>query len=395
MHACLVCYKGLENVVKHEVTQKTTLQITHVFSGAVYVLVSSIEDVLLLTYRLQTISSIFLVDYNQEFSTPLETITQETLKQKLSQVTEDMFRFLPSLQVVEQETVSFAVRVSGLPKDMKNSRFERMLGDTVYHHLTSLFPKQAVKVDLTNPDLLIQAQLIDDRIHIGLDWLQKQSSVRDYKVMNSYRSLPGPIAAAPAVLLSETAPKRVFVSAVYTGEVCIETALYRLGLSPHFFSQDYVRKRLRRLQHDKQQIEEIFSDVSLLTPKTENVELYGFDNNSKRLSQAEKNLLLSQVAENCTLEQRERSMIVSLDLEFDAAILDLLPSKNEAIESGTRAIEEVSKTLSPNATIVLMLRNVSSVSLPSVISGFSRQDSFTVLYGNEPILFSVWQKHNS
>jgi 23S rRNA G2445 N2-methylase RlmL len=399
MQACLLCYIGLEDVVIKEVAQKTSLAITHSFPGAVYVTVSSMRDVVTLAYRLQSISSVLIVDYKGPLFEPLSEEDDDAIRQRLSTASDQQFGFLPSVYAPQQESFSFAVRVSGFPKHKENSKLERFFGDCMFHTLSALFPQSTLTVNLKEPDLLFQAHFINGQIHVGLDWLQKPCGKRDYKVMNSYRSLPAPIAAAPAILLSETNPKQILVSAVYTGETCIETALYLLGLSPHFFSQDDFTKRITPLLFDAEQMKAECTGMDAQSFESDNttdrsLRVYGFDNNPKRIAQAEKNLLLSQVAESCTLEQRERHMLSQSDRRFDAAILDILRSPDEVCAAAENALQEISSSLLAGSHVVLMLRNVTSFELPDSVVDFTKQQVFTAFYGDEPVFVSTWQKQN-
>lgn len=399
MQACLLCYIGLEDVVIKEVAQKTSLEVIHSFPGAVYVTVSSMRDVSTLTYRLQSISSVLIVDYTKALSEPLREVDDEAIRHRLSKASDQQFGFLHSVYAPQQESFSFAVRVSGFPKDKETNKLERFFGDCMFHTLSALFPQSTLTVNLKEPDLLFQAHLINGQIHLGLDWLQKSCGKRDYKVMNSYRSLPGPIAAAPAILFSESNPKQILVSAVYTGETCIETALHLLGLSPHFFSQDDFKKSLTPFLLDSEQMEAECTGMDAQSFERDNttdrsLRVYGFDNNPKRIAQAEKNLLLSQVAESCTLEQRERHMLSQSDRRFDAAILDILSSPDEVCAIAENALQEISSSLLAGTQVVLMLRNVTSSELPESVMGFTKQQVFTAFYGDEPVFFSTWQKQN-
>jgi len=151
--------------------------------------------------------------------------------------------------------------VGNLFNDIKNKSFKveskiisnKHDSDDINYKIDSSIGKmlenQGLKVDLENPEIIINAILIEDNIYVGVD-LSGDLSKRDYRIFNSPQSVKGTTAFGLLMISGYKKDDVLLDPYCNSGTIAIEAALHSRSLSHKFYNKNMPFVRMNILNNE-------------------------------------------------------------------------------------------------------------------------------------------------
>lgn len=236
--------------------------------------------------------------------------------------------------------------------EFKSNEFERFLGGLIYDRLK--VDEITPKVSLKNADLNIHAQIFDEQLMLGIDFIGFDSNKRDYKLFSNPHSIKGDLGYAMVQLGLESlkTKKNVVILDPFCsdGVIGIEAALY-LNKRNHnnYRKKDFILKKLNILEGIE--YKKIFDDLDKEEIKSD-FKIYAYDYMLHNIKTMQKNAKIAGIDKAIIISKVDAD---SLDLKFEKATVDIiitvLPSRSRFTEP--KKIKEMVDTLFYQAKHIL------------------------------------------
>ena len=282
-----------------------------------------------------------------------------------------------------------------------------------------------LKVDLKQPDIIFLSYFEDNKFYLGIDISGFDLSKRDYRLFTHPTALKGTIAYS-LLRIGDYVLKDVLLDPFCgSGTIIIEAALFRSGLSPHYYKKDkfllskikdlkidfnkfddasnLIKKQLSDKKADKKSSDKKKSDNNLATSKeskksiqketenntdpgtnSDNGDIIGIDINFSAISSARKNGKIANILEYIKFSRMEISWI---DTKFKEKSLDKIITNPPKITRSVdpKDVEKIYKELFYQGEFVLRSKGTVTVitSSPNVMKQKAEEYKFKLLHERE------------
>ncbi len=378
--------------------------------------VSTIADAARFAYRSQSVQRVILLC--AEYNLAADDKFIDNLKANL--LKNDGVSFLKFIakktfasRFIKQESGNDAVS-----EVLSTQEIEALIGEHIHE-------TYKLKVDLKQPDIIFLSYFENNRFYLGIDISGFDLSKRDYRLFTHPSSLKGTIAYS-LLRIGDYDFKDVLIDPFCgSGTIIIEAALFKSGLSPHYYKKDkFLLSKVKELKLDfnefdeasnivKKQSAEKKADKKLSKKsdqkespknpdsdtKSDNGDIIGIDINFSAVSSAKKNAKIANVLEYIKFSRMDISWI---DTKFKEKSLDKIITNPPKITKTVdpKAIEKIYKELFYQAEFVLKNKSRATVatSSPELMKQKAAEYKFKVMsereiwHGKEMLNVIVFEK---
>jgi len=310
--------EGVEDIAKQEAEEMLGVDVS-CERGFILFSISHLKDALRFAYFAHTVIRVMLLADKIAVNNPME----------LSQILKNS---KPVMPFPIQTGLKFAAR--SYNPDTK--AIEEALGGYIHKELK-------LEVDLGNPDVIFLSFLDGNNLYYGIDVAGIDLSKREYKVFLNSSALKATIAFSLLKIGGWSMKKILLDPFCGSGEIAIEAALYKSGISPHHFNKSkFLLSRLLNV------------DMAEFDRKTDGGKeaIFALDKKFSSVSSAKKNAKIANVVNHVKFSRLDMSW---LDTKFDKKTVDILVTNPPRISkfSDKKAIMKVYKELFYQAEFVL------------------------------------------
>ena len=215
--------------------------------------------------------------------------------------TDDIYRQLLALdwdRYMTAET-TFAIDTTAYSEQFRNSRF---ITYRVKDAVADWWNEHAGKrpnVRVTDPDLLLNVHVAQDRVTVSLDSSGESLHKRGYRVANTEAPINEALAAGMLLMAGWHGQCDFYDPMCGSGTLPIEAALIARNIAPGIFRQSFAFERWRGF--DAELWSDIYNDDSAERPFDHHI--YGSDTSFYAIQQAEKNVKSAGVQRDIELRQ--------------------------------------------------------------------------------------------
>lgn len=215
--------------------------------------------------------------------------------------TDDIYRQLLTLdwdRYMTAET-TFAIDTTAYSEQFRNSRF---ITYRVKDAVADWWNEHAGKrpnVRVTDPDLLLNVHVAQDRVTVSLDSSGESLHKRGYRVANTEAPINEALAAGMLLMAGWHGQCDFYDPMCGSGTLPIEAALIARNIAPGIFRQSFAFERWR--DFDAELWSDIYNDDSAERPFDHHI--YGSDTSFYAIQQAEKNVKSAGVQRDIELRQ--------------------------------------------------------------------------------------------
>ena len=215
--------------------------------------------------------------------------------------TDDIYRQLLALdwdRYMTAET-TFAIDTTAYSEQFRNSRF---ITYRVKDAVADWWNEHAGKrpnVRVTDPDLLLNVHVAQDRVTVSLDSSGESLHKRGYRVANTEAPINEALAAGMLLMAGWHGQCDFYDPMCGSGTLPIEAALIARNIAPGIFRQSFAFERWR--DFDAELWSDIYNDDSAERPFDHHI--YGSDTSFYAIQQAEKNVKSAGVQRDIELRQ--------------------------------------------------------------------------------------------
>lgn len=215
--------------------------------------------------------------------------------------TDDIYRQLLALdwdRYMTAET-AFAIDTTAYSEQFRNSRF---ITYRVKDAVADWWNEHAGKrpnVRVTDPDLLLNVHVAQDRVTVSLDSSGESLHKRGYRVANTEAPINEALAAGMLLMAGWHGQCDFYDPMCGSGTLPIEAALIARNIAPGIFRQSFAFERWR--DFDAELWSDIYNDDSAERPFDHHI--YGSDTSFYAIQQAEKNVKSAGVQRDIELRQ--------------------------------------------------------------------------------------------
>jgi putative N6-adenine-specific DNA methylase len=317
-----IIQEGIEDVTKEEVKEILDVSKVEIGRGFLVFDVKKVEDVVKFCYKAHSVNRVMLLA-NKLKITDFSKLREVLRKEKLE------------VPVEISSDSTFAARCYK-NDDIETKEIEEVLGGYVHDELK-------LDVNLNSPDIMFLGFVNADYFYYGVDVSGFDLSKREYKVFISSTALKATVAFA-LLKIAEWSKDDVLLDPFCgSGEIMIEAALYKAGISPHHFNKSkFLLARMLGLDLEKY-------DVGHGDTKET---IYALDKKFSSVSNAKKNAKIASVVKRIRFSRMDISW---LDTKFDKKTVDFIITNPPRIGkfSDQKGIKKVYKELFYQAEFVL------------------------------------------
>lgn len=291
MEAIAITNQGLEDITKLEVKEILKLGTKKKISVVLFD-IKDITDLCKLCYKSQSIikAGVLLSKFKIDTIEDLKKIKEFNLK----------FWF-------EKET-TFAVKCKKINNELSTKEIEEEVGSQIFSNLKKI--NITPKVNLENPTICFLIYIYQNEAYLLIDFSGFDLNKRDYKIFNHSSDLKGNIAYS--LLRFADYNNSLLDPFCKSATVPIESALYSLNISPHFFKKtdfSFINlKPLKKIDFDKLFLK--FDKAK--SPKKSKI--FAYDSLLRNITSAKKNAKIADINKAIKFSKIN---LEDLDLKFE------------------------------------------------------------------------------
>ncbi len=294
----LITHPGIEDIsaleVKEIIKKKCeTKQSIAIFETKDY------KDIIKIAYKAQSITKILVL---------LDKIKLKQLK--------DVNKLKINLKEWINANTSFKIKCRRKGKhDFKSKEIEEEVGGLI-------IDKYKLKVNLTNPNLIIYAYVYDDNLYLGIDITGIDLSKRSYKIFHHPNSLKGTIAYTLVRIAGYKHSKKMIDPFCNNGTIILEAGLFASNFSVRYFDKErFAFKNLKPFSNID--FDELFKEIDSKIKK-QKLNLTGSESLLRHVISCKKNAKIAGIDK---LIEFRRYDIEWLDTKFNKEEIDSIVTK--------------------------------------------------------------------
>ncbi len=269
MEALAICFWGLEDIAASEIAELLGGRELRVVGRGRAVFRCSPREFLTLNLGCRTLLRVLVYGGCSRVSLGREGL-------------DEIYRAVRSFEWRElfDESSTFAVRTARHGEHSYTSiDVNRVAGQAIVDYFD-----RRIKVDLSNPDVVVRCYVIDDLFYFGVDTSGASLHKRGYRVYNHPAPL-NPVLASCMLRLSEwTCEKSLLDPMCGSGTILIEAGMMALGIPPGSFRRSYPLARLKPFS--ELDVREELAKLRERMSRRCSPELYGVDVSPKHIQGA-------------------------------------------------------------------------------------------------------------
>ncbi len=326
MKALLITHPGIEDISALEVKELIKKQ-SKIEKSIVTFETNKYEDLVKIAYKSQSILKILVL---------LDKI-------KIKKIN-DVKKLKINIKDWINKNTEFKIKCKRIGKhDFKSKDIEEEIGDLI-------IDKYKLKVNLTDPELILYAYIYEDNLYLGVDITGMDLSKRSYKIFNNPDSLKGIIAYALVRIADYKLGKKFIDPFCGDGTIIIETGLFASNFPVRFYEKEKflfrMQKPFQNIDFDKL-LEKIDSEY-----KKNKLDITGSENLLRYINSCKKNAKIAGISKNIEFRRYD---IEWLDTKLAKDDIDLIVTK--IIQPGRsisiKKIEKIYKELFYHAEFIL------------------------------------------
>ncbi|HIH42871.1 TPA: methyltransferase domain-containing protein [Candidatus Woesearchaeota archaeon] len=400
-----ITHLGISDITAKEALEISAAKDIIVNKASIVFEVSSVSDAAKFAYKAQSVQRVVLLC--AEYNLTADDKFTANLKEQL--IKDDGIKTLKFLskktfasRFLRQESESEA------SSSLITLEIEALIGEHIYK-------TYKLKVDLKQPDLIFLSYFEDNKFYLGIDIAGFDLSKRDYRLFTHPTALKGTIAYS-LLRIGDYNLKDVLIDPFCgSGTIIIEAALFKSGLSPHYYKKDkfllskikelkidfnkfddasnLVKKQLADKKVDKKSSDKDTNFSSLKKESQNNPDsdiksgtgdIIGIDINFSAISSSRKNAKIANVLEYVKFSRMDISWI---DTKFKEKTLDKIITNPPKITRSVdpKDIEKIYKELFYQAEFVLKSKCTITVvtSSPEMMKQKAEEYKFKLLHERE------------
>ena len=252
------------------------------------------------------------------FARTIERVILLLLREKIGSL-DEIYKFTKKIDFTQwiKPKQSFAVRAKRVGEhDFTSIDIAKVVGQAVidsYRESTNV----RLKVNLTQPEVIVRAEVVFDELLIGLDLTGDEAlHKRGYRIYQHPAPLNPSIASSLVILSNWSAEKSLLDPMCGSGTILIEAALLGRNIPPGEFRNSYAFTKIfgdEILEEAKSKVEE----------KNVKLELYGLEKFKKHVNGAMKNAEKAKVSDTITFLKGDATKLEKIfNKSFDVVIVN-------------------------------------------------------------------------
>tara|TARA_Y100000034_G_scaffold14075_2_gene14737 strand:- start:15155 stop:16285 length:1131 start_codon:yes stop_codon:yes gene_type:complete len=329
MKSLLITHPGIEDISQLEVKEliKKDTKIDAKQPSVITFETNKYEDLVKIAYKSQSISKILIL---------LDQI-------KITKIN-DIKKLKFDIKDWINKKTSFKVKCKRMGKHSFNSK-------EIEEEIGGLFiDKYKLKVNLTEPDIIIFAYVYNENLYLGIDITGMNLSKRSYKIFHHPDSLKGTIAYALTRISGYKPNKKIINPFCSDGTIIIETGLFASNFPVRFFEKEkFLFKELKPFSHID--FDKLFKKLDS-NIKKDKFQIIGSESLLRHINSCKKNAKISGIDRNVEFRRYD---IEWLDTKFNKNEIDFIITR--IIEPGKffdkKKIEKIYKEFFYHTEFVL------------------------------------------